>query len=448
MRDSAGVDATQPSATTGCSTSGPKRIALHWVSPASVVSVLAEGHTFGRDPSCDSVLAGTEVSRAHARIRMTGPLPVLCDLGSRNGVYVAGKRVTERTLGPGDVVRVGEWVGIAVEVEAATAPEVDVLREIVPGWYGGSQLVAAMEPLRRIAATDLPVVIQGETGSGKEGAASALHLWSGRKGPLVAVDCGALPEHLAEALLFGQRKGAFTGADRSTPGHLRAADGGTIFLDEILNLAPPLQAKLLRAIESRSVVPVGDTQPVALDVRFVCAAQEALADAVSSGRFRADLMARLEGFTLQLPALRTRREDVVPLFFELLERHGGQRSACEPRFVESLLLYDWPLNVRELLLLARRLATVHGGEALKRSMLPERMLSASAPDAAPPPPAAARKATDDDEDFNALVASLREHQGNLTRAAAALGFTRARAYRLLEARPEFDLAPLRKDSGA
>jgi DNA-binding NtrC family response regulator len=387
------------------------------------------------------------VSRKHAEIKK-GALPLLRDLGSRNGVFVDGQRVPERLLGPGAVVRIGEWVGITSEVRRPTAEPLQLL-EITPGWYGGPLLAAKMDALRRVAGSGLPIVIEGATGTGKEGAARAVHAWSGRSGPFVAVDCGAMPEQLAETLLFGHRKGAFAGADRANTGYLRAAEGGTIFFDEILNLGLALQAKLLRALERREVVPVGDSQAVPIDVHVTCAAQESLAAAVKDHRFRADLMSRLDGATLVLPALRERAEDIVPLFFKLLEQYGAAGTACEPKFIESLLLHDWPLNVRELVLLTRRLVAAHRGELFKRSMLPERMLTAASTNApATRSTPAVRKPTDDEEAFAALVVGLRAHDGNLTKAAAALGLTRARAYRLLEARPEFEIDSLRKSGGS
>jgi transcriptional regulator of acetoin/glycerol metabolism len=444
---SADFVATQPSASTGGVGPSVARLVLQWVFPSVGISELTDKHSFGRDPSCDCVLPGTEVSRRHADVKM-GALPMLRDLGSRNGVFVNGRRVQEQLLGPGVVVRIGEWVGITRELVGPTA-DVAPLLEIAPGWYGGPLLAARMDALRRVATSGLPVVIEGATGTGKEGVARALHAWSGRAKPFVAVDCGALPEQLAESLLFGHRKGAFSGADRANLGYLRAAEGGTVFLDEILNLGLAVQAKLLRVLERREVVPVGESQAIPLDVHFTCAAQEPLAVAVQEDRFRADLMARLEGATITLPALRERTEDIVPLFFKFLEQHGGAGTTCEPKFIESLLLYDWPLNVRELLLLARRLVAVHGGELLKRSMLPERMRTHEVTGAPPARTSApARKPTDDDEAFASLVAGLRAHGGNLTKAAAALGLTRARAYRLLEARPEFDLGSIRKGPGS
>ena len=446
---SADPELTQPSPHTTSVRASASELALDWVFPALKSSPLAEGHRFGRDAACETVLSGTEVSRQHACIRAAGAWLVLRDLESRNGVFVGGQRVQERRLGPGDVVRIGEWLGIVRELHG-TRSESSQLLEISPGWYGGTRFAANLESLRQVAASDLPIVIEAETGSGKEGAARAAHSWSARSGPFVAVDCGALPENLAEALLFGHAKGAFTGADRASVGYFRAAHGGTLFLDEVLNLGPSLQSKLLRVLEAHEVLPVGEARPIAVDVRVVCAAQQSLSAAVEAGQFRADLMARLEGLTVALPPLRERSEDIVPLFFKLLEQHGGASLRCEPKFIESLLLYDWPLNVRELVLLARRMVALQRGELLKRSLLPARMLEAAGrigePSGGPAEtvPRAPRTPIPDDMAFAELVEALRSHAGNLTKAAAHVGLSRGRAYRLLEAQPDFELSSVRR----
>ena len=390
------------------------------------------------------------VSRRHAELRVDGPLLAVRDLQSSNGVFVNGVRVADAPLGPGDVLRCGEWIGVAVADE-----DPEGLREIVPGWWGGPTLLAAIAPARA-AGADLNVVIEGETGAGKEGLASALHAWRRRGGPFVAVNCAALPGHLAEAELFGYRKGAFTGADRASPGFFRAAQGGTLFLDEVLELPADVQPKLLRALEQRQVQGLGETATVAVDVAVVAAAQAPLGDAVRAGRFRADLQGRLDGLTIVLPPLRERRDDVAPLFRELLRAHaGGRPPELDPKLVEALLLHDWPLNVRELLGLARKLLLTHGHEpVLKRSHLPEVMVDGAGKRAAPPPGAPAaragggpRRPTDDAAEFSALVAALRAHGNRVAKAAEAIGVSRARAYRLLSAHPEFALDGPADDGG-
>ena len=310
----------------------------------------------GRDAGCAVQLDGHDVSRRHAALRKVGSEAgaTITDLGSRNGVRVNGRPIATAPLGAQDVVRLGGWVGVVT----AAPGEVE---EIASGLWGGAAMRAALAPLTGAAASDLPIVLEGETGTGKELVAGALHRWSGRKGPLVAVNCAALPEALAEGELFGYRRGAFTGAERASPGFFRAADGGTLLLDEISDLPLALQAKLLRVLEQREVQPLGEPRPVPIDVRVVVAGQQSLMESVRAGRFRADLLARLDGLTVRLPPLRQRREDVLPLFSRLLDGVSrGRGPAIESDFAERLCVHDWPFNVRELVLLVRRIVALQG----------------------------------------------------------------------------------------
>ena len=402
----------------------------------------------GRDADCAVRLDGNEVSRRHAVLRCerssatfdagtAGEInAIIADLGSRNGVRVNGHAVSHAPLGPQDVVRLGGWIGVVTA-------DVGEVEEITPGFWGGAGLRATLAPLQQLAKSDLPIVLQGETGTGKELVAGALHRWSGRPGPLVAVNCAALPETLAEGELFGYRRGAFTGADRASPGFFRSADHGTLLLDEISDLPLALQAKLLRVLEQREVQPLGEARPVPVDVRVVVAGQQPLMEAVRAGRFRADLMGRIDGLTVQLPPLRERREDVLPLFSHLLKSIGrGQAPTFESELAERLCLHDWPFNVRELVLLVRRLLALHGTEAtLQARHLPERIGedAAGAGSSKPPTttPAASGRASADlapaePVQLPALMVALRTSGGNVARAATILGISRQRAYRLME----------------
>jgi two-component system response regulator FlrC len=387
------------------------------------------------------------VSRRHALLRQEQPQHALVieDQGSRNGVRVNGRLVAAARLVAGDVVRLGGWVAVVTAKPGEFS-------EVMPGLFGGRRLREVVAPLERAATSDLPVVLEGETGTGKEVVARALHGYSRRTGPFVGVNCAALPEGLAEAELFGYRRGAFTGAERASSGFFRSAAHGTLLLDEVSDLPLPLQAKLLRVLEQREVQPLGEMRPVAVDVRLVVAGQQSLARAALEGRFRADLLARVEGVTVVLPPLRERREDVLPLFTRLMAAHGtGAVPAVESDFVERLVLHDWPFNVRELVLLVKRLRVLHGEEAtLRAEHLPERMLAAraSSPEHAPAAkssPAAPRPELDGVE-LPALVAALRTSGGNVARASQLLGITRQRAYRLMEGQG-VDLDALRKPEG-
>lgn len=443
-------ETTAPLQGTGGVSSAARSLAIRWVHPAveGPVTPLDVGRfMLGRGEKCRTRLEGEAVSRYHAEVRQEAGRQLIRDLGSRNGVHVNGERVEESELAEGDVLRLGACVGIVVAREADSAG----FGEPFPGLLAGPVLQPVLEGARAVAVTDLPVILEGETGTGKERVARAVHGWSGRKGPFVAINCAALPESLAEAELFGYRKGAFTGADRASPGHFRAAEGGTLLLDEVVDLPLPLQAKVLRAIESREVVPLGETRPVPVDVRLVTAAQLSLHEAVAQGKFRADLLARLDGATVKLPPLRERIQEVPFLFARLASRQVPAPPALDPRFVEALCRHDWPYNVRELDLLARRMLALHGSEPLLRvEHLPERLSAAPRGRAraeGDEVKAAKREGrstpADDARDLAALKVALRECGGNVTRAAALAGISRPRAYRLIQAGGDLDLEAIR-----
>jgi transcriptional regulator with PAS, ATPase and Fis domain len=328
---------------------------------------------------------------------------------------------------------VGGWVGVV-----ATAP--GEFADIAPGLLGGAVLRAAIEPLRQAAPSNLTIVLQGETGTGKEVVTRTIHQWSGRPGPLVAVNCAALPEGLAEGELFGYRRGAFTGADRASPGFFRSAEGGTLLLDEVSDLPLPLQAKLLRVLQEGEVQPLGETRPVPIDVRIVVASQQPLMDAVKEGRFRPDLLARLDGMTVRLPPLRQRKEDVPHLFSHMLrELTQGRAPAVEGDLVERLCTHDWPFNVRELVQLVRQILVLHPGATLLNGQhLPTRIGTRDADRPAPeaaksgPRPPVQMATGPEPVEMPALLVALRASGGNVARASAMLGITRQRAYRLME----------------
>jgi DNA-binding NtrC family response regulator len=352
-----------------------ENLAVFWVYPEleGRLSILSSGRTvLGRDHGCDILLPGEQTSRQHAEIVRETALVIIRDLSSTNGVFIDGKPTTIGPLQLGNVIRIGDWVGVVVSAQGARSGP--FFGEVVTGYFGGPKTFAAVEPLRRVARSDLPIVIEGETGTGKEGVARAAHEWSGRSGAFVAVNCAALPEALAEGELFGYRKGAFTGADRANAGYFQAAHKGTLFLDEVVDLLPGIQAKLLRALEQREVMPLGEARTVPVDVRIVVAAQAPLEDAVKERRFRADLYARLNGLRIALPPLRARVEEVPSLVTRLFAAAEPTRAAMQvdAGFVERLCCYDWPLNVRELSLLVRKLIALHGHETVfKRSHVPE-----------------------------------------------------------------------------
>jgi len=405
----------------------PMQLWLRWVLPTELPPIaLDHALTIGREADSRMQLTGDGVSRRHAELFRQGPLFVIKDLGSTNGTFLNARRVQFAPIAPGAVLRVGNNLGIISEHRSAPSP----FRSIATDLFGGHELSKALLPLERGATSNLSVVLIGETGTGKERVARALHEFSGRTGKFHALNCAALPKDLAEAELFGYRRGAFTGADRPALGHFRAADKGTLFLDEVCELPLPLQAKLLRVLEERTVTPLGETDAVALDLRVVTAAQKPLETFVVAQQFREDLMTRLSGLTVKIPPLRERRTDIAQLFSHFVRLYsGGRPQSVDVKLVESLCIADWPGNVRELEQLVRQLLAVHSLEpVLRRSLLPEKLIpqiDGSLPVMDTQPGGRA------DHDRARLATALRK-TGNVKDAAALLGFSRHRAYRLLD----------------
>jgi transcriptional regulator with PAS, ATPase and Fis domain len=404
-------------------------LVLSWVWPACRSDSLQGAKlVIGRDEEADLRIEGSGVSRHHAELYRQGPLYALRDLGSTNGTWLNGRRVEHAPVAPGHVLRVGDWLGV-FELRSVGSKGFE---EHGPGVFGGSAIAELLAPLKRAAPSNLPLLLIGDTGTGKERLARAAHLFSERKGPFVAVNCAALPEQLAEAELFGYRRGAFTGAERASLGHFRAAHGGTLFLDEMPELSLALQAKLLRVVEDGVVLGLGEATPTVVDVRLVSASQKPLSELVGRGRLREDLAARLSGLQLRIPPLAARRADIAPMFAQFLKQQtGGRPPTVEPRLVEALCLHDWPQNVRELELLTRTLLAVHGHEAtLRRQHLPAELAARLGPQGggaeAPQAPRDRRA-----HDLDRLKQELTKNGGNVKSAADALGISRQRVYRLL-----------------
>ena len=218
--------------------------------------------------------------------------------------------------------------------------------------FNDPRSLQVLEIIEKVAPSEATVLIIGETGTGKELVARHIHEQSGRKGPFIAVNCGAFSETLVEAELFGHESGAFTGAQQARAGWFEAANGGTLFLDEVGDLPIPIQVKLLRVLQERQVTRIGSRKPFSLDVRLVAATNVDLEKAVQAGHFRLDLFYRLNVASFQLPALRDRRGDILPLvqhFIEVYRRklHLGEITLT-PDAEHALLCYEWPGNIREL----------------------------------------------------------------------------------------------------
>jgi DNA-binding NtrC family response regulator len=274
------------------------------------------------------------------------------------------------------------------------------------------------------------VVLQGPTGSGKEVAARALHQLSGRAGAFVAVNCGGIAKTLVESELFGYRKGAFSGADDDRPGLMRTADKGTLFLDEIGDLPIGSQSVLLRALQESEVLPVGATRPVKIDVRVLAATHYDLPGLIEQGGFRADLFARVSGFTVRLPPLRERREDLGLLTSLILRRVAADlvdRISLTPEAASALFAHDWPLNVRELEKCLSTALVLAAGQPIDLPHLPDWA------QARPEPPAPAPLASEAElRHREQLLALLKEHHGNVSSIARSLGKARMQVQRWLK----------------
>lgn len=302
------------------------------------------------------------------------------------------------------------------------------------GFVGTSGAMRALlELINKVARSPLPVLISGETGTGKELVARAVHAASGR-GAFVAVNCAALPEHLLESELFGHERGAFTGADRTRPGLFEAADGGTLFLDEVGDLPSPLQPKLLRALEEGEIRRVGATRPTTVDVRVVTATNRDLDEEVAGGRFREDLYWRLNGLGLHVAPLRERSADIPLLADHFLDRIAAdpaQRSRFTSETMALMVAYPWPGNVRELRAVAERAATLSDARQLGPESLPDRvrkggMIRATIAEAA------VRHLSLREVERAYLMEILRMTGGNKSRAADILGLDRKTLYRKLQ----------------
>jgi transcriptional regulator with GAF, ATPase, and Fis domain len=391
--------------------------------------------TLGRDLPEGAPLADDWLSRRHATVRRAADRWAVRDLESRNGTFVGGERVQGEVEVDGEpVVRIGRTVLLLLHdvrpFQSGGAPIGD------GGMIAGATLARALDRVARAARLGNSVLLTGESGSGKEVAARMFHrAGPNPDGPFVAVNCAAIPEGIAERLLFGARKGAYSGASDAA-GYLEAASGGTLFLDEIGELAPAVQAKLLRALEAHEIQALGDTRPRAIDLRLVAATNRDLRVAVTTGRMREDLYYRLGKREVRLPPLRARREDIPWLVTgELARLDAGLVSHAQ--LVEECCLRPWPGNIRELLAAVRQAGedAVADGASI---VLADHLMSGAGlairdPALAPPPPAAippARKRGGPMPTREDIESALRTH-GSMAATARALGVHRTHLYRMV-----------------
>jgi DNA-binding NtrC family response regulator len=333
----------------------------------------------GAHSSNDLVLAEDRTaSRHHFEIQYTERGYLLVDLNSTNGTFLDGRRIERAYLSAGSQMRAGSstLTFSPIDEEVTVEPDRD---GILGGMVGQSVKMRQIFGLiKKIAPMDVSVVIQGETGTGKELVARAIHENSGRKkGPMVVLDCGAIPPNLIESELFGHEKGAFTGAVSARPGAFERANGGTIFLDELGELRLDLQPKLLRVLENREVRRVGGNEVLEVDVRLIAATNRDLVKEIQAGNFREDLYFRLSVIGIQLPPLRQRRDDIPHILRkeladpEIVAKHG--RKHFSPAALSVLMAYPWPGNIRELMNVLSHVLTFSDGEEIDVTHLPARV---------------------------------------------------------------------------
>ena len=406
------------------------RLELDGVQPTRVL--------IGQSPACELKLTDPTVSRRHAAVEHVDDRLRLVDLGSSNGTFVERLEIHEVLLVGGEKIRLGGTVLEAQRVggRRASPPAAQSFGGVV----GASDAMRRLYPLcERLAASNVPLVIEGETGTGKEVLAEALHERSARAaGPFVVFDCTAVAPNLLEAALFGHERGAFTGAVASHAGVFEEAHGGTLLIDELGDLDVALQAKLLRALQSSEVRRLGGTKWLKVDVRVIAATRRDLDREVQAGRFRDDLFFRIAVARIELPPLKSRAGD-VPLLAQHFWSQLGGAGAVPESLLRRYADYAWPGNVRELSnVVARQLALGDLSHAEGDGLGP--------PIGSPPPgdevervlaldlplPVARQKLVEAFE-RRYVERVLRLHDGHVARAAAASGVAR-RYFQLLKAR--------------
>jgi len=396
----------------------------------------------------DVVVDDETVSRYHCKVVQEDSGYVLVDLRSTNGTFINKVRVREGYLKPGCTIAVGQSQ-LRFNAREEEVPVIPSRADRLGGLIGGNARMREIYTiLERIAPTATTVVIEGETGTGKEVVAQTIHNLSPRRGrELVVFDCGAVPPNLIESELFGHEKGSFTGAVMTRQGLFELADGGTLFLDELGELPLDLQPKLLRALEQREVRRVGGQRTTKVDVRIIAATNRNLEDEVKAGRFRQDLFYRLSVVRLRLPALHERADDVPLLVQHVLKTAPYNRGVdglprvrtVAPDAMAALVGYGWPGNVRELVNVMERAVSFTDRDLLTLAELPEnvrgaapapRLVPVARPAAAvalarPADPAVADGATFKDAkerwvssfERDYIVSLLRRHGGNISHAA-------------------------------
>jgi transcriptional regulator with GAF, ATPase, and Fis domain len=381
----------------------------------------------GRDDDVELKLEDGQASRVHAEVEPADGGVLVTDLGSRNGTFVDGRRVSGSAVlaEVGALVRCGKTL---LRVVADVTPYLALASEPPSLLVGGPRMAAIRRSVENVAPLAEPVLIEGETGTGKEKIAEALHAASRRKGEFVPVNCAAIPSELVEAELFGHAKGAFSGSERTRQGLFRAADAGTLLLDEIGDLPLAVQAKLLRVLEGGEVRPVGEDRPLTVDVRVVAATNLSLDEMVAEGRFRADLLHRVAAWRIRVPPLRDRSED-IPLFVDHFL--PDRETSFTVEAMERLMGVSFPGNVRELRNLVRTAAaraSADGSARIGLEHLPPGLGAAARDSVAP----AAGGDVEDAVLRAKIETALALREGNVAQVARDLGFGRPWLYQTLK----------------
>lgn len=400
------------------------------------------------------------MSVCHARIRRTGAGWVLEDAGSTNGCWINGAKVTSSVLADNDCVQLGHTL-FAIRTAISTPRDCpEVLDPIAqpPQALGLGTLLPSLADgfarLAKVARSELPISLSGNTGTGKEVIARAIHELSGRSGNWVALNCSAITDGLAETQMFGHVRGAFSGAIRDEIGFFRAADHGTLFLDELGDLPPRVQGALLRALQENEVTPVGSSRAIKFDTRIVAASHQPLTALVEQNRFRKDLSARLHGQLVELPDLVHRREDLGILIADILTKLGARSARIHPAVARRLWWHDWPLNIRELeQVLKRALVLAESDRAIQLEHLPASICSGStvassadhSQESSPPRSPSRSMSEDDLRQREQLVEWLSQHEGNVSRVARSTGKARVQIQRWMR-RFGLDASAYRKRS--
>ena len=373
----------------------------------------------------DLSLDDDAMSRQHAVLRRVVGGWELEDLGSKNGTVVGGDRYMRTTLADGDLVEIGSTVLMFRETDVGNHAAREMADRDLAVAFDSSEppvfrtmaldLEHHLADLSRIAPSLLPVLVHGETGTGKELIARAVHDLSGRRGPFIAINCGALPRNLVESELFGYRRGAFSDAKEDREGLIRRASGGTLFLDEVAELPAESQVALLRVLQENEVRPLGALEHVTVDVRVVAATHQDIPQRIAAGQFRQDLYARLAGFQVSLLPLRDRREDLGILVAQILRRIGpdAEHVTFHRQAARALFSYGYPLNIRELEQALRAAVVFSRGGQIRPEHLPEAIRHCR-------PPAGLALDPEDQALRERLHDVLSETHGNVAAAARKL----------------------------